>query len=100
MRPTTDDDVTEILRREGYRGGRFQTLLSVPGTIGVLSSVLLAVTGGFVAAALSGDSLWAATLVGLAAFAIAVPLHQRYQMQARLRAHEAFAEHGFPTAEA
>jgi hypothetical protein len=100
MRPTLDDNVTEILRREGYRGGRFQTLLSVSGTIGVLDSVLLAVTGGFVAAAVSGDNLWAATLVGLATFAVAVPLHQRYQHQARLRAHEAFAEDAFPADEA
>ena len=32
--------------------------------------------------------LWAATPVGLVAFAVSVPLHQRYQSARRARAHQ------------
>jgi hypothetical protein len=32
--------------------------------------------------------MWATTPVGLAVFAIAVPLHQRYQKAQRQRAHD------------
>lgn len=90
--PAPDDDVAAILRREGYRGGRFQTLLSVPGTVGLLTSVLMGVTIGFVAAALSGDNLWVATIVGVAVFAVAAVILQRYEKLARPKAHAAFAE--------
>lgn len=90
--PAPDDDVAAILHREGYRGGRFQTMLSVPGTVGLLTSVLMGVTVGFVAAALAGDNLWVATIVGAAVFAGAAVSLQRYEKLARPKAHAAFAE--------
>jgi hypothetical protein len=90
--PVADDDVSAILRREGYRGGRWQTMLSIPGTVGILTSVLIGVTVGFLAAALSGDNLWAATITGVAAFLVAAVLLYRFERAERPRAHEAFAE--------
>lgn len=94
--PAPDDDVAAVLRSEGYRGGNWQTMLSVPGTVGLLTSVLLGVTVGFVAAALTGDNLWAATITGIAVFAVAAVLHHRYERAERPRAHAAFAEDLLP----
>jgi hypothetical protein len=91
-RPSPDDDVAAILRREGYRAGRFQTLLSVPGTVGLLTSVLIGVSAGFVGAVLAGDNLWVATIIGVVVFAMAAVAHERYEKAARPRAHAAFAE--------
>lgn len=94
-RPAPDDDVAAVLRSEGYRGGSWQTMLSVPGTVGLLTSVLLGVTVGFVAAVLTDDSLWAATIAGVAVFVAAAVLHHRYERAARPRAHAAYAEELF-----
>jgi hypothetical protein len=98
VEPTSgnEESVGELLRREGYRAHRMQTLLSVPGTIGVLTSTLMAVTVGMAGAALTGDNLWVAAVLGLTTFAVAAPAHQRYQRQARPRAHAQFAADAFP----
>jgi hypothetical protein len=95
-RPAPDGDVAAILRSEGYQGGNWQTMLSVPGTVGVLTSVLLGVTVGFAVGAISGDNLWAATLCGVVVFGVAAVLHHRFERLARPRAHAAFAEEMFP----
>ncbi len=90
-RPFATDDVADVLRTEGFRGGRWQLMLSIVGALGVINSVLLGVTGGLAVAAMTGGELWAATPVGLVIFALAVPLHQRYQLAQRHRGHEAMA---------
>jgi hypothetical protein len=85
-RPSATDDIGGVLRTEGFRS-RWQLMLSIVGAIGVINSVLLGVTAGFAVAALTGDELWAATPVGLLAFAVSVPLHERYQRVQRERSH-------------
>jgi hypothetical protein len=92
MRPGPTDAKVDVLGREGFRAQRWQTLLSVPGTIGVINSVLVGVTGGMAAAALSDDNLWVATVVGVVLFGLAVPLHQRHQHRARLHSFDPFAD--------
>lgn len=92
MHPAPTDDKATVLGREGFQAGRWQTLLSVPGTIGVINSVLAGVTMGLAAAAVSDDSLWAATLTGVAVFALALVLHQRHQRHARFHSIDPFAE--------
>src|SRR5262245_5541043 len=74
-----EDDVPAILRSEGFRGGRWQTMLSVPGTVAILTSVLLGVTVGFAASALSGDNLWVATVAGVVVFLGAAVAFQRFE---------------------
>lgn len=86
-RTTATDHVADVLRTEGLRS-RWQLMISIVGAIGVINSVLLGVTAGFAVATLIGDEMWATTPVGLAVFAIAVPLHQRYQKAQRQRAHD------------
>ena len=84
-RPAATDDVAAVLRQEGFRPGRWQLFLSVPGALGVINSVLAGATVAMLAAALSGSNLWMAVPIGLIGFAVGVPFHQRYQMTARLR---------------
>ena len=64
-------------------------MLSIVGAIGVINSVLFGVTAGLAVAAATDGELWAATPVGLIAFAFALPLHERYQQVQRRRAHDA-----------
>jgi hypothetical protein len=92
MLPAPTDAKVDVLGREGFRAKRWQTLLSVPGTIGVINSVLVGVTGGLAAAALSDDDLWVATVVGVVLFGLAVPLHQRHQRRARMASFDPFAD--------
>jgi hypothetical protein len=87
--PAAGDRVEDVLRLEGFRPGRWQLLLSAPGTVGIINSALLGVTVGLAAGAVSDSNLWAATIAGVIAFAFAVPLHQRYQMTVRNRAMRA-----------
>ena len=92
--PAAGDDMAEVLRTEGFQPGRWQLMLSIVGALGVITSVLFGVTGGLAVAALTGGDLWVATPVGVVVFAIAVPLHQRYQQTRRLRAHDLFTGPG------
>jgi hypothetical protein len=87
-RPSATDQVADVLRIEGFRGGRWQLMLSIVGALGVINSVLFGVTAGLVVGAVTDSELWAATPVGLVVFAIAVLLHQRHQQAQRLRAHD------------
>jgi hypothetical protein len=92
VRPAATDDVVDVLRTEGFlRSSAWQLMLTIVGALGVINSVLLGVTAGLAVAALTGGELWAATPVGLVAFAVALPLHQRYQYAQRHKAHEAMA---------
>jgi hypothetical protein len=86
-RPAGSDDKGEVLRTEGFRPGRWQMMVSIVGAIGVIDSVLFGVTAGLAAGALSDSNLWVATPVGLAVFAVALPLHQHYQQRRRTQAH-------------
>jgi len=86
-----DDDIPALLRSEGYRGGRWQIMLSVPGTVAILTSVLLGVTVGFAGAALTGNNLWVATIAGIVVFLVAAVLFQRFERAERPRAHAAWA---------
>jgi hypothetical protein len=80
------DDVEDVLRTERFTPGHWQLLLSVVGAIGVINSVLIGATAGLAVAALTDGELWAAVPTGVAAFAVAVPLHQRHQSRERLQA--------------
>ena len=84
--PAAGDQVEDVLRLEGFRPGQWQLLLSAPGTVGIINSALFGVTVGLAAGAVSDSNLWAATIAGLIAFAMAVPVHQRYQVTQRNRA--------------
>jgi hypothetical protein len=87
-RPAASDDVAAVLRTEGYyRTGRWQLMVSIVGALGVIDSVLFGVTAGLIAGALSDSNLWVATPVGLAVFAVSLPLHQHYQQVRRAEAH-------------
>jgi hypothetical protein len=89
--PAAGDRLEDVLRLEGFRPGRWQLLLSAPGTVGIINSALIGVTVGLAAGAVSDSNLWAATIAGLVAFAVAVPAHERYQLTQRLRALNASA---------
>jgi hypothetical protein len=98
MLPAPTDDKPTVLQTEGFRGGRWQLFLSVPGTIAVINSVLVGVTAGMATAALSDNNLLVGTLVGVAAFAAAVPAHEHHQRRERARSFDPFAAPDHPTA--
>jgi hypothetical protein len=85
-RPAATDDVEDVLRREGFRPGRWQLMVSVPGAISVINSALVGVTVGLAAGAVTGDNLWVATIAGVVVFAVAIPAHLRYQHRVRVAA--------------
>jgi Flp pilus assembly protein TadB len=59
--------------------------------VGVINSVLIGAVAGFAVAAIVGDQLWASVLAGVVVFAIAVVLQERYQLRARYRKPDPFA---------
>lgn len=85
------DDLGRLLRDEGYWPSRWQTLLSIPGTISVVNGVLLGATAGLAVAALTDDNLWLGTIAGLAVFAATIALHQRFQARIRTTKPDPFA---------
>jgi hypothetical protein len=92
--PAPSDDLAQLLQEEGYRPGRWRTLLSIPGTISVVNGVLLGVTTGLAVAALTDDSLWFGTMTGLVVLVGTVVAHQRYQSRARTGKPDPFSLDG------
>jgi hypothetical protein len=93
-RPAATDRIADIVRTEGLRPGRWQLMLSIVGTIGVINSVLFGVTTGLTVAALTGGDPRAATPAGLLTFVVAVLWHQRHQQTRRRHAHRLEREVG------
>jgi hypothetical protein len=86
------DDLSAVLALDGYSRSRWQVVLSAVGMLGVINSVLFGTVAGFAMAAIVDDSLWADVLAGAVVFAVAVVLHQRYQLPARSRKPFPFAD--------
>jgi hypothetical protein len=86
------DDIVAVLALDGYLRSRWQVVLSAVAMIGVINSVLLGAVGGFAVAAIASGALWPSILVAAVVFAIAVVLHQRYQLHARSRKPFPFAD--------
>ena len=86
------DDIAAVLALDGYLRSRWQVALSAVGMIGVINSVLLGAVGGFAVAAIASGPLWPSILVAAVVFAIAMVLHQRYQLHARSRKPFPFAD--------
>jgi hypothetical protein len=82
--PAATDDVEAVLPTEGFRPGRWQLLVSIVGAIAVINSVLVGVTVALAVAAATDGELWAAVPAGVAVFALALPLHERYQHTIRV----------------
>jgi hypothetical protein len=91
-RAASTDDIVSILALDGYTRSRWQVLLSAVGMVGVINSVLLGTVAGFAVAAMAGDELWPVVLAGVVVFAVAAVVHQRYQLRARHRKPNPFAE--------
>ena len=85
------DDIAAVLALDGYLRSRWQVVLSAVGMIGVINSVLLGAVGGLAVAAIASGPLWPSILVAAVVFAIAMVLHQRYQLHARSRKPFPFA---------
>ena len=74
--PVPEDDPEAAMRQHGIRGGRWQTLLAMPGMIAVINSVLIGVLAGLVAGRFI-DALWASTVIGAVAFIVSAVIHNR-----------------------
>ena len=74
--PVQQDDPEAAMRQHGIRGGRWQTLLAMPGMIAVINSVLIAVLAGLVAGRFI-HPLWASTVIGAGAFIVSGVIHNR-----------------------
>jgi hypothetical protein len=91
--PAATEGVEDVLRHEGFRPGRWQLMVSIPGAISVINAALFGVTVGLAAGAISGDNLWVATIAALVVFAVAIPAQVRYQHRVRVEAtRDPFAE--------
>ena len=75
--PAPEDDPEAALRQQGVRGGRWQTLLAMPGMIAVINSVLMGVLVGLVVGRFI-HALWASILIGAAAFIMSAVIHNRH----------------------
>lgn len=85
------DDLLRLLRDEGFYPSRWRTLLSIPGTISVVNSVLIGATAGLAGAALTDDNLWLGTITGLVVMLATVAAHQRAQARHRTTKPDPFA---------
>jgi hypothetical protein len=75
--PVEEDDPEAAMRQQAARGGRWQTLLTVAGMIGVINSVVV----GVLAALVTGrfiDVLWVSIVIGSVAFLVSVLAHQQH----------------------
>jgi hypothetical protein len=75
--PVPENDPEAAMRQHGVTGGRWQTLLTIPGMVAVINSVVSGVlvaliTGRFV------HALWVSILIGAVAFLASALTHQRH----------------------
>lgn len=89
--PEPADNLSRLLREEGYQPSRWQNFLSIPAAIGVVNGVLLGATVGLAAAALTSDNLWFGIIFAVVAFVVTVTVHQRYEVRARTSKPDPFA---------
>jgi hypothetical protein len=89
--PEPTDNLSRLLREEGYQPSRWQTYLSIPAAIGVVNGALLGATVGLAVAALTSDNLWFGTITALVTFVVSVTIHQRYETRARTSKPDPFA---------
>lgn len=75
--PVRGDDPEAAMRQHGVRGGRWQTLLAMPGMIAVINSVLMGVLAGLVAGRFF-HALWASIVIGAVAFLVSAVIHHRH----------------------
>lgn len=68
----------QVPRLQGIHPGRWQLLLTMAGTIGVVNSVLAGALAGFAASLLSGHTT-VRVLAGVVALATVAAAHQRHQ---------------------
>ncbi|MBV8194655.1 MAG: hypothetical protein JOY80_03930 [Candidatus Dormibacteraeota bacterium] len=74
--PVPEDDPEAAMRQHGIRGGRWQTLLAMPGMIAVINSVLIGVLAGLAAGRFIPPH-WASTVIGAGAFIVSAVAHNR-----------------------
>jgi hypothetical protein len=89
--PEPTDNLSRLLREEGYQPSRWQTFLSIPAAIGVVNGALLGATVGLAVAALTSDNLWFGTITALVTFVVSVTIHQRYETRGRTSKPDPFA---------
>lgn len=84
--PSSGQETSAVLRSQFMVGGRhWQLLLTVPGAVGVLDSVMLAAWVGFAASFLGA---WAVAPAAAVVFAVSVVGHQLYQFRRRQLGHQ------------
>jgi hypothetical protein len=75
--PLPEDEPEAAMRQQGASGGRWQTLLTVAGMIGVINSVVAGVFVALIAARLI-DALALAVAIGVVTFVVVVLAHGRH----------------------
>jgi Flp pilus assembly protein TadB len=76
------------------RPGRWQMLVTIAGTIGVINSVIVGVLVALLAGLLVHDATALVAAAGVVAFLLGVTLHQRHQARRRLRTPSPFDRPG------
>ena len=75
--PVPEDEPEAAMRQHAARGGRWQTVLTVAGMIGVINSVVLGVLVALVLGRLV-DALWVSIAAGALAFVASALGHERH----------------------
>jgi hypothetical protein len=75
--PVSEDDPEAAMRQHGARGGRWQTLLTVPGMIAVINSVIVGVLAALIAGRFV-HALWVSIVIGIVLALISALAHQRH----------------------
>jgi hypothetical protein len=75
--PVSEDDPEAAMRQHGARGGRWQTLLTVPGMVAVINSVIVGVLAALIAGRFV-HALWVPIVIGVVVFLASALTHQRH----------------------
>jgi hypothetical protein len=74
--PVPEDEPEAAMRQQAARGGRWQTLLTIAGMVGVINSVVVGVLAALVAGRFV-DALWFSVAVGVVVFVVVALAHER-----------------------
>jgi Ca2+/Na+ antiporter len=94
LAPAAGEGAAAAIGAGGMRPGRWQMLVTIAGTIGVINSVIVGVLVALLVGLLTRDATALAAAAGVAAFVLGVALHQRHQARRRLRTPSPFDRPG------
>jgi hypothetical protein len=94
LAPAAGEGAAAAIGAGGMRPGRWQMLVTIAGTIGVINSVIVGVLVALLVGLLVSDATPLVAAAGVVAFLFGVALHERHQARRRLRTPSPFDRPG------